>query len=142
MLKKAVVIFGVILLILGILGFVPRETPEGYLFGVFHVNPAHNWLHILTGIIAIFCGKCDVASRRFFQIFGVIYAIIAILGFFHGNHPIFGILANNQADNVLHVIIAIIALYLGFGCCKSCCKSECHEDMCKKPQNGHSNELK
>ena len=57
----------------------------------------------------------DMASKTFFQVFGVIYAVVAVLGFLMGNAPLLGIVSNNSADSVLHVVIAVVALYLGFG---------------------------
>ena len=57
----------------------------------------------------------EKASRVFFQAFGVIYGLVAVLGFFYGDAPLLGIVANNAADSVLHVVIAVVALYLGFG---------------------------
>jgi len=45
----------------------------------------------------------------------VIYGLVAVLGFFYGDAPLLGIVANNAADSVLHVVIAVVALYLGFG---------------------------
>ncbi len=116
MLKTCAIIFGIILLIIGILGFVPQANPNGLLFGLFHVNLEHNLIHLVTGVVAIICGLAtEHASRLFFQIFGIIYAIIAILGFYYGDRPIFEIVANNLPDAILHVVIAVIALYLGFG---------------------------
>ncbi len=116
MLKTIAVIFGIILLIVGILGFIPAVTPEGYLLDLFHVNPAHNWIHLITGIIALICGFTSrKSSRLFFQIFGVIYAIVALLGIYYVDRPILGFIANNVADVILHIVIAVIALYLGFG---------------------------
>lgn len=116
MLKTAAIIFGIIMMIVGILGFIPQANPNGLLLGVFHVNAEHNWIHIITGIVSILCGlSSEHAARLYFQIFGIIYALVAILGFFYGNHPILGIVANNLADAILHVIIAVFALYMGFG---------------------------
>jgi hypothetical protein len=57
----------------------------------------------------------DKVSKTFFQVFGVIYALVAVLGFFTGDQPLLGIVSNNAADSVLHVVIAVVALYLGFG---------------------------
>lgn len=116
MLKTVALIFGIIMLLVGILGFIPQATPNGMLLGIFHVNDLHNWIHILTGVVSILCGiNSEHASRLFFQIFGIIYGFVAILGFFYGDRPILGLVANNLADAILHVIIAVIALYLGFG---------------------------
>jgi hypothetical protein len=116
MLKTIAIIYGIVFLIIGILGFLPTISPEQHLIGIFRINAAHNIVHLLTGIIAIGVGLKDArASSIFFRIFGVIYLIVAILGFYYVNEPIFGIIANNMADAWLHVLIAIVTLYLGFG---------------------------
>lgn len=57
----------------------------------------------------------EFANRTYFKVFGVIYGLVALLGFGFGNAPLFGLMANNIADAVLHVAIAAVALYLGFG---------------------------
>lgn len=115
MLKSITIIFGVIFILAGLLGFVPSATEHGLLFGLFHVNAAHNIIHLATGAIAVLCGISSYsASKLFFQVFGVIYGIVAILGFVYIDEPILGIIANNIADAWLHVGIAIISLYLGF----------------------------
>jgi hypothetical protein len=116
MLKKIAIAFGIVFIIVGILGFVSAVTPNGRLLGYFEVNAAHNLVHLATGVIAVIVGfVSEKVARLFFQIFGVIYALVALLGFFTGNQPLLGIVAINAADNWLHVLIAIVALYLGFG---------------------------
>lgn len=115
MLKTIAIIFGVIMLAVGVLGFIPQANPNGLLLGIFHVNFIHNLIHIATGIVAILSGlSSEYASRVYFQVFGVIYALVALLGFYYGEQPILGIIANNTADNFLHTAIALISLYLGF----------------------------
>ena len=115
-LKKIAVIFGVIFVVVGVLGWVPVLNPGGKLLGLFDVNTAHNFVHLATGIVAILAGMAsDKASKTFFQVFGVIYALVAVLGFYSGDQPLLGIVSNNSADSVLHVVIAVVALYLGFG---------------------------
>lgn len=115
MLKTFAIVFGIALVLVGILGFVPSVTPNGHLLGLFHVNALHNLIHLLSGFAALWCGfSSRYHSRLYFQIFGVIYALVAVLGFFYGYEPIFGIIANNIADAWLHVAIAAGALFLGF----------------------------
>jgi len=123
MLTILVYLFGLVFLAVGILGFVPAASPNEMLLGIFHVNLIHNLIHIVTGVIALAVGfgRCSCCSpRRFFQVFGIIYGLVAILGFWYGDAPILGLVANNMADSVLHSVIAVVSLYLGFGCC---CKS-------------------
>jgi hypothetical protein len=116
MLKKAAIALGVVFVAVGLLGFVSAVTPNGKLLGVFEVNTAHNLVHLATGVVALLVGfVSEAAARLFFQVFGVIYAVVAALGFFYGNQPLLGVVANNMADAWLHVVIAVVALYLGFG---------------------------
>lgn len=116
MLNKIAYIYGVFFLLIGILGFVPAVAPNDLLFGYFHVNGLHNIVHLVTGAVALGVGyysyKCW-NPRTFFQVFGVIYAIVAILGFWFGNAPIMGI-ANNIPDAVFHAVVALVSLYFGF----------------------------
>jgi type III secretory pathway component EscU len=111
--QKAAKWFGWIILLIGILGFIPGVvTPDGLLFGIFAVNPIHNIIHILTGLLALFSASSFTATKSFFKIFGVIYLLITLLGLFSGS--ILGLFAVNMADNLLHVVITLVALYYGF----------------------------
>jgi hypothetical protein len=115
MLKRMAIAFGMVFLLVGILGFVPGITRDEHMLGIFHVNPAHNFVHLLTGAVAIACGVTSAyASQMFFRIFGAIYGLVAILGFAMGDRPIFGLISNNLADAWLHTGIAAVALFLGF----------------------------
>ena len=115
MIRKMAMVFGVIFLAVGLLGFVPGITENGHLLGIFHVNPAHNLVHILSGLAALLAAKAsERAAQNYFRIFGVIYALVAILGFLGGDEPVLGLIANNTADNWLHVAIAAVSLALGF----------------------------
>ena len=115
MLKIIAVIFGVLMLSIGLLGFVPQALENGKLLGIFAVNTMHNIIHIITGLVALWCGFQSIQlARIFFQVFGLVYGVVALLGFFYMDHPILGILANNLADVFLHVAISASAIYLGF----------------------------
>jgi hypothetical protein len=116
MLKKIALVFGVVFVAVGLLGFVPAAAPEGHLLGLFHINPLHNVVHIASGAVALWAGLTNERNAKlYFQIFGVVYALVAVLGFVYGDQPILGLVANNAADTWLHVVIAAVTLYLGFG---------------------------
>jgi hypothetical protein len=104
-------VFGVILLIVGILGFVPGATTDGHLLGIFHVDTVHNIIHILTGILALMFATS--APRTFFKVFGVVYLLVTIIGFVQGD-TVLGLFVINGADNILHLVISIVALAVGF----------------------------
>ena len=115
-LKNIAMIFGIVLVLVGVLGWIPALSPGGKLLGLFDVNSAHNLVHLVTGIVAIVASMAsESASRLFFRIFGIVYALVAVLGFYYGDQPLLGIVSSNAADSALHVVIAVVALYLGFG---------------------------
>ena len=117
MIKTAALLFGIVFLLIGILGFVPAVTPDnGMLLGVFHVNIVHNIIHLASGVVFLLCGMAGAGpSRTFFQIFGIIYAVVAVLGFYYGDNALLGIISNNTADTWLHVVLTVVMQFLGFG---------------------------
>ncbi len=109
-------IFGWVLLIIGILGFIPGITTDEHLLGIFHVNMMHNLVHIISGLAALYLAmKGEESAQMFFKVFGVIYGVVALLGFVVGDGLLLGFISNNMADTWLHVVIAAVSLYLGFG---------------------------
>ena len=48
------------------------------------------------------------------KIFGVVYGLVAVLGFVVGNGLLLGLNSNNTADTWLRVVIAIVSLIIGF----------------------------
>jgi hypothetical protein len=122
MVKSFALLFGIVFLVVGILGFFPAITPPmeggdgGMLLKIFHVNTAHNIIHLASGIVFLLCGMAGVgAARAFFKIFGLVYGLVAILGFMNGDKPLLGMVANNMADVWLHVALAAAMLLIGFG---------------------------
>jgi hypothetical protein len=119
--QRLAMIFGVVFIAVGLLGFVPGVTlfapdaDNGYLFGVFAVDPLHNEVHLLSGFAAIAAGWIsERASRIYFRVLGIGYGLLALLGFYFGKMPILGLMAHNMPDMVLHAAVAIVALVLGF----------------------------
>ena len=115
MLKKAAMTFGVVLTIVGILGFIPSLLTDGKLFNLFQVNHLDAIVWLVVGLIGLYSAMSASMAKTYFAVFGVIYALWAILGFVYGSNEILGILANNMADTWLYVVLAVIALIFGFG---------------------------
>ncbi len=112
--SKMAKIFGVVLTLVGILGFVPGITNNGVLLGIFHVDAVHNIIHLLTGIIALVMSKKgDASARTFFKVFGIVYLLVLIIGVVQGD-TVLGLFGVNMADNLLHLVIAALALWYGF----------------------------
>jgi hypothetical protein len=114
-LKPLTMGFGAVLLLVGLLGFVSPLVPDMKLLGIFQVDALHNVVHVVTGIGALLAANAGLkASKMFFQIFGVVYALVTILGFLTGM-GLFVLIPVNMADNFLHLAISALSLYVGFG---------------------------
>lgn len=119
MLRKASLWFGIGFILAGVLGFVPGLTIIGdegtpLLLGLFMVDTVHNWIHLVLGVLALVGSASERYARLYFQVFGVAYGLVCIIGFIQGD-TVLGIIPVNLADNLLHLVIAATALYLGFG---------------------------
>jgi hypothetical protein len=116
MAKTFGMLFGIVFLAVGILGFVPGVTTNDMLLGIFMVNKVHSIVHIASGAIFLIASMAGAgAARLWFQLFGIIYAIVAVLGFMNPNGMLFGMMSNNPADTWLHVVLAVAMLAIGFG---------------------------
>jgi hypothetical protein len=121
MAKTFGMLFGIVFLAVGILGFVPGVTTTGadgmpMLLGIFMVNTADSFVHIASGVVFLLASMSGAgAARLWFQIFGLVYAVVAVLGFMTPNGMLLGLISNNPADTWLHVVLAVAMLAIGFG---------------------------
>ena len=114
MIQKLAWVFGIVFLAVGVLGYVPAATPGGLLLGLFMVDPLHNVIHIASGLLVLGAVLMGNYARLYFQVFGVVYAVVAVVGFIQGD-TVLGLIMTNMADHVLHLVIAAVALWAGFG---------------------------
>lgn len=109
--QKTVKWFGVLLLVLGIVGFIPGIVAAGgLLFGVFLVSILANVIYIVAGLVGIESKMSISAAKRYFKIIGVIFAVLAIFGFVSNGT----IMTTNTASSILATVFALFALYVGF----------------------------
>jgi hypothetical protein len=113
--KSAAVAFGVLFLIVGVLGFIPNPIigPAGY----FLTNDLHNLFHIGIGIVLLmgaYAGAGSFGPGMALRFTGAVYAILAVMGFFLPGNLIFGMVAMNMADHWLHAVLAVVLLLAGF----------------------------
>jgi hypothetical protein len=115
MMKLLGLIWGILFLLGGILGFVPGITNDDMFLGVFMVNTPHNILHLVSGAIFLIASAVGArAARLWFQIFGTFYAAAAVKGFVVGDGLIFGVISNNRNDSWGHAALALVLLLIGF----------------------------
>ena len=111
MAKTILYVLGVILTLVGVLGFI-MPSP---LLGLFEVNALHNVIHLASGII--FLGVAWMAPMQAVmtaKVFGVVYAVVAILGLVMSDGMLLGLIAVNMTDHILHIGLALLLLYAGF----------------------------
>ncbi len=119
MLIKAAYVFAAVFLLVGILGFVPAFTPKDdmgmpLLLGLFMVGAIHNIIHLASGVAALLAARSSEAyASLYFKVFGVVYAVVTIVGFVQKD-TVLGLIHVNLADNLLHLAIAAATLALGF----------------------------
>ena len=113
MTKTLAWVFGIVLTLVGVLGFVPGLTTNDMLLGIFMVGGLHNIIHLVTGIAALAAAMGYFSPKMYFQVFGVVYGIVTVVGFVQGD-TVLGLIMVNMADNLLHLVIAAVALYAGF----------------------------
>jgi Domain of unknown function (DUF4383) len=115
------VIFGVVYLLIGLLGFTVTSgvgffaTSGGLLLGIFEVNIFHNVAHLLIGAALLIAGLSSVrAAKGANTVVGAAYLLLGIAGLFLVGSSA-NILAINSADNVLHFASAVLLLAVGLG---------------------------
>lgn len=115
MIRILAVLFGIVFIFIGVAGYgvMPQFVENGLLLGYFEVDTLHNLVHIVSGVIAIMAATSFKLSKLFFILFGLFYAVIAGIGFWHQGDLY--VIHVNMADNYLHAGIAVIALLIGFG---------------------------
>ena len=116
-------IFGIVFLAVGALGFVPsvvqNSTGEGLnqhgmLLGLFMISPLHNAAHLLFGLWGLAASRSLGGAVAYFRGVAVIYALLAVLGLIASTADLFGMIPLMGNDVYLHAALAIIAAYFGF----------------------------
>lgn len=108
-------VFGVVLVALGVLGFVPAATTaDGILLGIFQVDTLHNIVNLALGALAIMAALDMGLSRSmYFKGAGIVLLVVGVLGIVGGD-SILGLIATNMAASVLQLVAAAVFLYAGF----------------------------
>jgi hypothetical protein len=122
--RTAALLFGIVFLVVAVLGFVPSPPPadapsltfehgHGMALGMFPVNTLHNVVHVLFGVLGI-AAWASGRSRGYFQALAVSYGLLAVMGLSATTNTTFGWIPIWGADVYLHAAIAIGAVYFGF----------------------------
>jgi len=110
MAKTVCKILGVVFLLVGVVGFAKPD-----LLGA-HLNPTHNVVHIVSGVIALYFGFAGSISgaKAFSLVFGVVYMALGILGLAMGAGAekmwVVGPLHFGQVDHGIHIVLGVVFL--------------------------------
>jgi hypothetical protein len=114
MFTKAARIFGIVFLLIGVLGFIPAATPNG-LFGLFHVDTWHNVIHLVFGAWGLLAAGSRGGAIAYLKGVAVVYAILTVLGLIPSTRMLFDRIALGGANVWLHAGLAVVAAYIGIG---------------------------
>ena len=115
MAKTVATLLGVVFILVGIVGFV---SPN--LLGA-HLGKLHNVVHLVSGAISLYMGTKGSLSgaRSFCIIFGLIYGLLGVVGYFVGTGPDHMLelprLMLGTRDHIIHIALGVIYLIGGFG---------------------------
>ena len=113
-------LFGVVFLLVGILGFIPGitsdapgdfsgEGSEAELLGIFQVSILHNIVHLLFGLVGLALARTPEGARTFLVGGGVVYLVLCLVGLIGGLEW----LPTNDADQWLHFVLGVVLLGAG-----------------------------
>jgi hypothetical protein len=117
--KSAAILFGVVFIAVGLLGFIDNPIIGTSANAIFHADTVHNAVHIGSGVLFIlFALASPGAASGFMILFGIVYLAIGILGMVsiggEGMTKLLGVLHVNGADNYLHIALGAVILIAGF----------------------------
>jgi len=107
MAKTFSMVIGLLFLLIGILGFFFEN-----LLGIFHLDAVHNTVHLAFGILGVLAAAKDSFAKLFARAVGILYLLAGLIGFFVPE--LFGLMPVGLSENILHLIIGAIGLYIGF----------------------------
>jgi hypothetical protein len=123
--QLAAMTFGVVFLLVGILGFVPGITTgydtlqfaghesEAFLLGLFQVSILHNVVHLLFGVAGLALARAAGTSAAYLIGGGVIYAVLWVYGLVVSSESAANFVPLNTADNWLHLALTVAMIGLG-----------------------------
>lgn len=111
MAKTYALVFGIAYVLVALLELLFRDVA-----GMLFFTPVHNAIHWLTGVLGLVAyGMGEKPSMMYAKVFGVVFTLVAILGWFTPDflsnvlgYPI------NLTYNLVHTVTGLAGLYVGF----------------------------
>lgn len=119
MVKRVALVFGIIFLLIGILGLLApggrqmgADPAPHLLLGLFPVNLLHNIVHLVFGVWGLVASRSFGAAKSYAQIGGVIYIVLALAAFM--SPTTFGFIPIGGNAIWLHAVLGVALAYFGF----------------------------
>jgi hypothetical protein len=124
--QKLAWVYAIMFALLGSLSYIPFINDEnGVTLGIFSLQWYDNVLHYASGLwAAIAAWRSFKASEFYFKLFGIIYGLDGVMGFFLGQGYLDGGIflqgitpldwGFKFAANIPHIAIGGIAVFIGF----------------------------
>lgn len=111
-------VIGVVYLAIGLVGFAVTgfdgftEHDHSQTLLGFAINPLHNIVHIVIGVLGIALWSSPARARRYGWILAVGYGATFVYGLIVADDPDANVLNINGADNGLHLVSALAGLVI------------------------------
>ena len=111
-------VIGVVYLLVGAFGFLVTgfsgftEHDHGQTLLGFAINPLHNIVHLVIGLLGIGLWATSGGARTFGWLLLIGYGAAFVYGLFAVNDPDINVLNINEADNWLHLGSALAGLLI------------------------------
>ncbi|MBM7815181.1 DUF4383 domain-containing protein [Saccharothrix algeriensis] len=121
----AAMVVGVVFLLVGIAGFIPGLTTnydtlqfaghhsEALLLGLFQVSILHNLVHLAFGVAGLALARTVRGAYLYLVVGGVVYLLLWLYGLLIGHDSAANFVPLNNADNWLHLLLAVGMIGLG-----------------------------
>ena len=117
--QRAALIFGVVLILVAILGFLasgssmdPDPTSAPKILGLFPVNLVHNGVHLGFGIWGLLASRVYEGARNYGRIGGILYLILAAVAVAVPDG--FGLVPLGGHNVWLHALLGLALVAVGF----------------------------
>jgi hypothetical protein len=124
--QRAALLFGVVFLLVTLVGFIPGITTnyddltmfdgEGAkIFGIFGTNILENIVHLLYGVAGLAAASSWAVSKSYFILGGAVYLVVWLYGLLGGSdkESSANFLGLNSAADWLHFVLGVTMIAVG-----------------------------
>jgi hypothetical protein len=123
--QRAALLFGIIFLAVGVLGFIPGITTDydnltvfdgvgAKLLGIFGVNILENVVHLLYGVAGLAAASSWAMSKNYFIWGGAIYVALWLYGLVIDETSSANFIGVNMAAHWLHLALGVTMIAVGY----------------------------